>query len=124
MSAGGRKERVRKTSRRHGVVRSAPPLQIRLTDDERSQLENKAAAAGMTMTDFVRGHIGKTAVVNRKDWQQLVYLFSNLTNNLNQLAKYANTYKSSADTALIVFKLAEIEQQARAVLGIDEVAAS
>ena len=70
----------RKTSRRRGIVRDAAPLQIRLTAEERASLEAKATDAGLTMTDFVRQHIGKSQVVNRTDWQRLVYLFSTMTN--------------------------------------------
>jgi len=108
----------RKTSRRRGIVRDAAPLQIRLTADERAALEQKAAAAGLTMTDFVRGHIGKAQVVNRTDWQRLVYLFATMTNNLNQLAKWANTHKSSADALAVIVRLAEVERQAREIMGM------
>ena len=107
-----------KTSRRRGVTRTAPPLQIRLTAAERAGLEKKAQAAGMTMTDFVREHIGKAQVVNRADWQKLVYLFATLTNNLNQLAKWANTHKSSADALAVLVRLAEVERQARDIIGM------
>ena len=119
MLEGSRKERTRKTNRRRGVVRTAPPLQIRLTDEERAELEAKANAAGMTMTDFVREHIGKTTIVNRKDWQRLVYLTSNIANNLNQLAKWCNTYTSNIDAIRVVIKLAEIEKMVHQIVRID-----
>ena len=124
MTEGGRKERPRKTGRRRGVVRTAPPLQIRLTDEERAELEAKATAAGMTMTDFVREHIGKTTIVNRRDWQRLVYLTSNISNNLNQLAKWANTYTTSASAVRVILKLAEIEIAVHKILGIEDVEAA
>lgn len=112
--------RTPKTSRRRGVQRTAPPLQIRLTVAERAALEAKAAAAGITLSDFVRQHIGKAQVVNRDDWRRAVYLLSNLTNNLNQVARWANTYKDAADALAVVSHLVSIERQARQLSGVLE----
>lgn len=112
--------RQRKTTRRIGVVRDAPPLQVRLTREERTELEEKATAAGMSLGDLVRSCIDRAQVVNREDWRRIAFLFSNLTNNLNQLARWANVHKDRAEALAVVVQLRSLEELARQILELPE----
>jgi len=81
-----------------------PPLSLRLTPDERRQLENKAA--GMSLGGYIRACLfggNSTVIKDRtrtkipvKDHKALAEVLaklgaSRLASNLNQLAKAANT---------------------------------
>jgi len=112
--------RLRKTTRRKGIVRDAPPIQVRLSREERAGLEEKATAAGMSLGDLVRSCICRAQVVNREDWRRIAFLFSNLTNNLNQLARWANVHKDCAEALAVVVQLRSLEELARQILELPE----
>lgn len=113
-------EPKRKTSRRKGVVRNASPLQVRMTREERAELEMKAASAGLSLGDLVRSSIDRVQVVNRQDWRRMAFLFANMTNNLNQLAKWANTHKDHAEALAVLVRIRSLEDLARQILGLTE----
>ena len=85
-------------------------MQLRLSKEQRQKLEKDAADAGLSLTDFVRENLGKTAVVNREDWKRLVYLVAGMANNLNQIAKSVNTLGSASDVVVINASLIGIER--------------
>ncbi len=82
--------------------KTLPPFSLRLTPVERAQLENDAA--GMSLGAYIRSRLFDSSVPKRrtrnkhpvKDHQELAKVLgelgkSRLANNLNQLAKAANT---------------------------------
>ncbi len=84
-----------------------------MSDEERARLEAMAAAAEVNLSEFLRDFPTKTQVVNRADWQRRTFLLCNLTNNLNQLVRWANAYKSAADAHRVVLALMRLERDVR-----------
>lgn len=91
-----------------------PRLEIRCSAEEKAAWQAKAEAAGMSLSELVRHSLDKSRLPDRqrqKDLASLVREVAKIGNNLNQIARFANTYKETADTAQIVAHLAAIEQE-------------
>ena len=95
-------------------------LSVRMSPDEWASLKEHAEASGMVMSDFVRALVGARIGVsagkenkkehrkkNKKEYREkdekkcreVAAQIARVGNNINQLAKWANTYKSAADGA-------------------------
>jgi len=75
----------------------------------------EAEAKGMTIGDFMRQLLGKRRVrKTRREREKLLHL-ARIGNNINQLARWANTYKSNADSVLILAELAAIERELKCI---------
>lgn len=88
-------------------------LQIRLSEKEKATLQEKADEAGMPMARYIRSSIISVRDRNRSkiksNVNSLALEVRRVGINLNQLAKWANTYKSTADTLTVIGQLREIE---------------
>ncbi len=89
-------------------------LTVRLTAAERAAWKAKAAAAGVTVSELARRAMERTrvwtaaaAAADRERTRQVARIGS----NLNQIARWANTYKGAADAAQVVAHLAAIERE-------------
>lgn len=90
-------------------------LSIRLTDEQKSRLDSWSAKTGYTPSEIIRFLIDNVneitlslaldEIKNNKatEIQKVAnekynnFLLANLTNNVNQLAKYVNTYEENSD---------------------------
>ncbi|WP_024348408.1 plasmid mobilization protein [Lacrimispora indolis] len=77
-------------------------ITLRLTDVELELVMKKAKSAGLTRSEYIRKCLldGKIKVTHkvtaefpelRDEMKQISWLLSNLSNNINQIAKYFNT---------------------------------
>ena len=96
---------------------------VRLTPDESADWRTKAAAAGVPLSALIRRAMAHTrtwtapaAEIERERNRQV----SRIGNNLNQIAKWANTHKGAAEAVGIVARLVAIERALLAVARIDE----
>ena len=96
---------------------------VRLTPDESADWRTKAAAAGVPLSALIRRAMARTrtwtapaAEVERERNRQV----SRIGNNLNQIAKWANTHKGAAEAVEIVARLVAIERALLSVARIDE----
>ncbi|MFW5500056.1 MULTISPECIES: plasmid mobilization protein [unclassified Maridesulfovibrio] len=90
-------------------------LNVRVTPDEKNSVVEEAEAKGMTIGDFMRQLLGKRRVrKTRREREKLLHL-ARIGNNINQLARWANTYKSNADSVLIIAELAAIERELKCI---------
>lgn len=90
-------------------------IKIRVTPQEKLLLVQKAALQGMSLTDFIR-----VRTLNYRQRQHPLskeYLFqlARIGVNLNQLAKWANTYKSKTEALEVVLALADFEKELHAL---------
>ncbi len=95
-------------------------LKIRLTPRERSNLVRKAKAAGMSRSALVRDHIGRVVIVNREAARERVREIARIGSNLNQLARWANTYKRAAEALPILRALRKIQAEVLALRSADD----
>lgn len=91
-------------------------LRVRFSDEEYDLLKSLADNAGVSMSELVRDHLGRVKVRNRDDEKQRIAMLNRINANLNMIARWVNTHKSSADTIEVVSHLMVIERH------IDELA--
>lgn len=94
-------------------------IKVRVFDDQYLFLKAKAKAAGMSVSELLRDHGDKVAVVNRTDWRMRTYQLAKIGTNLNQLAHWANAHKSVAEAHDVVVALLRLERTIRSEYGLD-----
>lgn len=85
---------------------------IRATDDEKLNWELKAHACGLKTSQLARYLLNKysTGYASDKQSQHEFNLqVARIGNNLNQIARWANTYKGTAEAMQVIASLAKIE---------------
>lgn len=88
-------------------------IKIRVSDAERKLITEKADLAGCTVAQLVRQslHRVKTWTIKDKEIErERIREIRRIGQNLNQLAKWCNTYKAAADAAQVILLLVKIEQ--------------
>ena len=94
-------------------VQRTKPITVRLTDSEKLDWDLKAHAAGLSISELVRqamnrvriSHVGDRAVQIERTRQ-----IAKIGNNLNQIARWVNRYKTTTETVEVVTHLIAIEQ--------------
>ena len=101
------------------MARRRPVLvAVRLTPGESADWRAKAKAAGVPLSALIRRAMARTrtwtapaAEVERERTRQV----SRIGNNLNQIARWANTHKGAAEAVEIVARLVAIERALKAL---------
>ena len=88
-------------------------VKIRASAAERAEWHAKAGAAGLTLSDLVRRAIGRVhawtvahAEVERERTREVARIGA----NLNQIARWANTFKANAEALEVIAHLVAIER--------------
>ncbi|WP_321401733.1 MobC family plasmid mobilization relaxosome protein [Maridesulfovibrio sp.] len=90
-------------------------LSMRVSSKDKELILAMAAESGMSMADFVRVRLGQTRVRRSKIEREKLLHLARIGNNLNQIARWANTHKSGADALLILAELTSIEQELKCI---------
>ena len=69
-------------------------LTIRLDDNELSRVDFNASMSGLNKSSYIRHVLLNTKPPTHKFDQSLVVQVAKIGNNLNQIAKHANTHKT------------------------------
>ena len=88
-------------------------LTIRVSQAEKLAWKEKADLSGMTISNLIRQAIFRTktwTVADKSLVKEQTRQIARIGNNLNQIAKWANTYKSTAEAIEIIQALRLIEQ--------------
>lgn len=93
-------------------------VNLRLKADEKEAWQAMAKAEGVTLADLIRTRLSTKTVdrdpikrrVGRKADPLLLSNIGRVGSNLNQLARWANSYKSGAEASEILLALVAIEQ--------------
>lgn len=88
-------------------------ITIRATPQEKLEWQEKAVMAGIPLSSLMRQAMAKTrtwTVEDRSLIQEQTRQISRIGNNLNQIAKWANTYKSTAEAIEIIQALRAIQE--------------
>ena len=106
--------------------RQAPrtTMSIRVSERERREIEEKAAATGMTPSAYIRTMAldgGNVDTTSHEDRQKLMYELSTIGNNINQIARMANTnvFISKSDVQDVKEQLRQIQQLLLQYMGYD-----
>ena len=97
-------------------------IAIRATDSEKLDWELKAHSEDLKVSQLARhllnnysnSHGSKrrspfSKVGDKQSQQELIRQVARIGNNLNQIARWANTYKSAAEATQVIASLARIE---------------
>ena len=88
-------------------------LTIRISQTEKLAWKEKADLVGMTISDLIRQAISRTktwTLADKSLVKEQTRQIARIGNNLNQIARWANTYKSTAEAVQIIQALRLIEQ--------------
>lgn len=94
-------------------------IRLRVSDPELTLLREKAALAGCTISELTRKALERTrtwTVDDKNIAREQISQIARIGNNINQLAKWANTFKSYAEAAQIISHLIAIERLLRSLL--------
>ena len=106
-------------------IRRVSIVNLRLSSDEKALWQSQAADAGMTLADFLRAKTtgaASTFIEPRKQRRpskhpdadpRLIHGVSRIATNLNQILKWANTFKSKAEAREILIALISIDENIR-----------
>ncbi|MCY3678365.1 MAG: MobC family plasmid mobilization relaxosome protein [Gemmatimonadetes bacterium] len=88
-------------------------VKVRASDAERAEWHAKARSAGLTLSDLVRRSLDRArtwtvphAEVERERTREA----ARIGNNLNQIARWANTHKGAAEAVEVLARLVAIER--------------
>lgn len=100
-------------------------VKIRATKPQRDAWFAKAAAKGVSFSDFARHAMDGVTVRRRQQLRRvdpaLLRQLARLGNNLNQLARWANRDQKYADRAVILSHLMQIERELTHLKNLHEV---
>lgn len=95
-----------------------PGVLVRLPREELAEWHAKAKAAGVSLSALIRQamHRTQTWTAQARDIeQQKVLKLAKIGNNLNQLARWANTYKHQVEALEVLGQLSATERELRAL---------
>ena len=69
-------------------------VSVRLSDSEKEKLELNASLAGLKVSAYIRHIMSNVRPPIHKFYKTMVIKVAKIGNNLNQIAKHANTHKT------------------------------
>ena len=88
-------------------------IKVRLSKQEKMNWQEKAVKAGVSLSNLIRQAMSRTQTWTAADRSLIssqTREISRIGNNLNQIAKWANTYKSTAEAIEVIECLRAIEK--------------
>jgi hypothetical protein len=94
-------------------------VHVKVNEQERTAWQAQAGAAGLTLADLIRKRLGDAKEVGREPIRRraarradpaLLAALGRIGSNLNQVARWANTYKDKAEAVQVLAALVAIEQ--------------
>lgn len=88
-------------------------LKLRVTPMEKEAITAKAQAQGQTLTDFIRQRALDYRLRQTPLEKERIRHLARIGANLNQIARWANTHKSRAETIDVLAALVSLERELR-----------
>ena len=85
-------------------------LKVRLNDDERAELEHRAALAGMKPAVYLRERITRGVVPNVDAIRERSGLLNRWNANLNMIARWCNIHKAGASAIEVQAELVHLSR--------------
>ena len=86
-------------------------IKIRVTPDEKKLIESKASAQGQTVTDFLRQRALDFRLRQSPLEKERIRHLARIGSNMNQIARWANTYKKRAEAVEVIMRLILLERE-------------
>ena len=93
-------------------------LHVRTTEEEAEKWRNKAQMAGLTTSELLRRAMRRTRVWTAEaadEQRALVREVARIGANVNQIARWVNTYKDNAETARVLVHLVAVQRELAAL---------
>ena len=84
---------------------------MRVTPDEKKLIESKASAQGQTVTDFLRQRALDYRLRQSPLEKERIRQLARIGANMNQIARWANTYKKRAEAVEVITRLIVLERE-------------
>ncbi|MDR3043621.1 MAG: plasmid mobilization relaxosome protein MobC [Desulfovibrio sp.] len=88
-------------------------IKLRVTQDEKKDIAAKAHTQGQTVADFLRQRALDYRLRQTPLEKERTRQLARVGSNMNQLARWANTYKSRAEALEVLIALAAFERELR-----------
>ena len=86
-------------------------IKMRVTPDEKRLIESKASAQGQTVTDFLRQRALDYRLRHSPLEKERIRQLARIGSNMNQIARWANTYKKRAEAVEVITRLILLERE-------------
>ena len=86
-------------------------IKIRVTPDEKKLIESKASAQGQTVTDFLRQRALDYRLRQSPLEKERIRQLARIGSNMNQIARWANTYKKRAEAVEVITRLILLDRE-------------
>ena len=86
-------------------------IKMRVTPDEKKLIESKASAQGQTVTDFLRQRALDYRLRQSPLEKERIRQLARIGANMNQIARWANTYKKRAEAVEVITRLIVLERK-------------
>lgn len=86
-------------------------IKMRVTPDEKRLVESKASAQGQTVTDFLRQRALDYRLRQSPLEKERIRQLARIGSNMNQIARWANTYKKHAEAVEVITRLILLERE-------------
>ena len=86
-------------------------IKIRVTPDEKKLIESKVSAQGQTVTDFLRQRALDYRLRQSPLEKERIRQLARIGSNMNQIARWANTYKKRAEAVEVITRLILLERE-------------
>jgi len=86
-------------------------IKIRVTPDEKKLIESKASVQGQTVTDFLRQRALDFRLRQSPLEKERIRHLARIGSNMNQIARWANTYKKRAEAVEVITRLIVLERK-------------
>ena len=86
-------------------------IKMRVTPDEKRLIESKASAQGQTVTDFLRQRALDYRLRQSPLEKERIRQLARIGSNMNQIARWANTYKKRAEAVEVITRLILLERE-------------
>ena len=86
-------------------------IKMRVTPDEKKLIESKASAQGQTVTDFLRQRALDYRLRQSPLEKERIRQLARIGSNMNQIARWANTYKKHAEAVEVIMRLILLDRE-------------
>ena len=86
-------------------------IKMRVTPDEKKLIESKASAQEQTVTDFLRQRALDFRLRQSPLEKERIRQLARIGSNMNQIARWANTYKKRAEAVEVITRLILLERE-------------
>ncbi len=88
-------------------------IKIRVSLEDKALIEKKAMKAESTVSDFLRKLCLDYRVRQNSKQKNLLRDIARISSNLNQIARYVNTFKNDVNKLKLIFYLSRISEEVK-----------